>query len=108
MKYYFFPIDVTKSSHCLILLNKTQIFGTGKNGDAKMMVNIEPNIQSDTNHFYKGWKYPTVDNYAIISNTGKWDQPEFIQPNSKDLYDKCTANGATGCALVVGVVGTTE
>ena len=73
MKYYFFPIDVTKSSESMILLNKTQIFGTGKNGDAKMVVNIEANIKSDTNHFYKGWKYPTVDQYDFISNTGKWD-----------------------------------
>jgi len=73
VKYYFFPIDVLKSSDCLILLNKTQIFGTGKNGDTKMVANIISDTKSDNNHFYKQWKYPTETSYDLISNTGKWD-----------------------------------
>ena len=73
-----------------------------------MIINVEPNILSDANHYYSGWKYPTVDSYDFISNTGKWDQPEFIRPDIQDLRTKCKVNGAVGCALIVGIIGTSD
>jgi hypothetical protein len=41
IKYYYFPIDVKQlDKETMILLNKTQIYGTGRNGDSKLMMNI--------------------------------------------------------------------
>lgn len=40
VKYYYFPIDYEKMGSAMIILNKTQIFGTGDNGDTKLIANI--------------------------------------------------------------------
>lgn len=40
VKYYYFPIDYERMKDAAILLNKTQIYGTGANGDTKVLVNI--------------------------------------------------------------------
>jgi hypothetical protein len=40
VKYYFFPIEYETMGDPLILLNKTQIYSTGANGDTKLLVNM--------------------------------------------------------------------
>lgn len=44
VKYYFFPIEYPMMEEALILLTKPQIFGTGENGDVKVVANILPNV----------------------------------------------------------------
>ena len=39
-KYYYFPIDYQTMGESMVLLNKTNVFGTGQNGDVKMLMNI--------------------------------------------------------------------
>ena len=41
IKYYYFPVNHREMGESMILLNKTQIYGTGENGDSKMLMNIE-------------------------------------------------------------------
>jgi hypothetical protein len=44
----------------LILLNKTQIYSTGANGDSKLYLNIQANILDPVRGYnYKEWTYPT-------------------------------------------------
>jgi hypothetical protein len=42
IKYYIFPVDYQSMGESMILVNKTQIYGTGKNGDVRVMMNIQP------------------------------------------------------------------
>jgi hypothetical protein len=52
IKYYFFPVDFKLMGESLILVNKTQIYGTGENGDVKVFMNIESNILDSSHNKY--------------------------------------------------------
>lgn len=41
INYYYFPIDHTTLNETVILMNKTQIFGTDRNGDSVMYMNVQ-------------------------------------------------------------------
>ena len=45
-KYYYFPIDREDYGNSLIFLNKTQIYSTGKNGDSRMLVNLQNDTET--------------------------------------------------------------
>lgn len=64
VKYYYFPIDHEFMHEGMILLNKTQIYGTGRNGDTKLIVNIIKDTEDDGsgNELYQNWNYPTESN----------------------------------------------
>ena len=60
VKYYFFPIEYETMGDPLILLNKTQMYSTGANGDTKLLINMQPDILDPVRGFdYKTWTYPT-------------------------------------------------
>ena len=48
VKYYYFPIDYKRMRDAMILLHKTQIFGSGENGDSKLLVNIISGVEDST------------------------------------------------------------
>lgn len=44
----------------MVLLNKTNVFGTGQNGDVKMLMNIQGQTSDGSlGYDYKNWIYPT-------------------------------------------------
>lgn len=47
VKYYYFPIDLQLMGEGMVLLHKKQIFGTGENGDTKLIVNIIRDTEDD-------------------------------------------------------------
>ena len=88
----------------MVLLNKTQIYGTRKNGDSKMLMNIQAGI-TDPKNGYKTWAYPTDRRRGSESTTGQNTWPEIIEPCQEEMGLQC--GDAEGCTLVVGVVGLT-
>ena len=98
----------------MILLNKTQIYGTGKNGDSKMLMNIQPyatgnveQVDSEAkNSDYTTWTYPTDDKKGAESMTGKSNWPEIIEPCDEEMLLNC--KDSPGCALIVGIAGLTD
>jgi hypothetical protein len=88
----------------LILLNKTQIYSTGANGDSKLYLNIQANILDPARGSnYKEWTYPTEQLSGAASSTGKNTWPEMIQPCQQQMANAC--KGKQGCGLIVGVAG---
>ena len=47
VKYYSFPVSREDYGNSLILLNKTQIFGSGPNGDSRMLINLQSNTSDN-------------------------------------------------------------
>jgi hypothetical protein len=104
VKYYYFPVDWQAMGETMVLLNKTQIFSTGENGDSKMLMNIEKNV-GDPDHGWRTWGYPVNSRYGIESETEHNSWPEIIEPCEDQMEQSC--GDAIGCALVVGVAGLT-
>ena len=104
VKYYYFPVDWQFMGDSMVLLNKTQIFATGENGDSKMLMSIQKGVQ-DPEKTWDKWGYPTTRGYGIQSATGHNSWPEIIEPCEEQMERSCP--DAAGCALIVGVAGTT-
>ena len=104
VKYYYFPIDHELMKEGMILLNKTQIYGTGDNGDTKLLVNIIRDTEDDGsgNELYQNWNYPSDEATQLVSASGP-DKPEVVEVCNTKLAEVC--QGAKGCGLLVGVVG---
>jgi hypothetical protein len=68
IKYYYFPVNYKDMGESMILLNKTQIYGTGENGDSKMLMNVERDATGSNT--YKTWVYPTDRRRGSESMTG--------------------------------------
>ena len=105
IKHYFFPIDYETMGESMILLNKTQIFSTGANGDSKLSLNIQPDILDTVSGHdkYTEWTYPHDQRSMAVSSTGKNTMPEMIEPCSEQMAKVC--KGKKGCAFIVGVSG---
>lgn len=60
VKYYYFPVDL-RMKEAMFILNKTQIFGSGANGDVRIIANVINNTENvgDGNAEYANWVYPT-------------------------------------------------
>jgi hypothetical protein len=107
-KYYFFPVAPEDYGNTLILLNKTQIFGYGNNGDSRLNVNIQGNISFDINTAnYTNWVYPTDRNAGAKTGTKNNTWPEIIEPYAGAMQRLCGGPEAVGCGLMVGVAGST-
>lgn len=80
VKYYYFPIDYKRMNEAMILLNKTQIFGTGANGDTKLLVNIISGVEDSTagTDLYQSWDYPTDTLRQAESSSGA-GKPEIVE-----------------------------
>ena len=59
VKYFYFPVDYQTMGESMILVNKTQIYGTGKNGDVRVMLNVQANTLDNSADKYTEWIYPT-------------------------------------------------
>ena len=111
IKYYYFPINYPDMGETLILLNKTQIYGSGANGDSKVFMNIQADVSNFESEGYDftGWTYPTQQGVwnAIggESYTGNNTWPEVIEPCHSEMERICNEEGVVGCAIIVGVVG---
>ena len=104
IKHYFFPINYETMGESMILLNKTQIFSTGANGDSKLSLNIEADILGPVSGSnYTQWTYPHDQRSMAVSSTGKNTMPEIIEPCSEQMAKVC--KGRRGCAFIVGVSG---
>jgi hypothetical protein len=108
VKYYYFAVNATEMGDAMILLNKTQIHGIGANGDSKLLVNIQKNTDEPVSRAYRytNWDFPTEEAWGITSASGKRAFPEIVEVCADELHKACA--GATGCGLVVGVVGQTD
>jgi len=53
VKYYYFPIDYQLMTEGMVLLHKKQIFGTGENGDTKLIANIISDTENDADGKYQ-------------------------------------------------------
>lgn len=104
VKYYYFPIDPKTMHEGAIIVNKTQIYGTGDNGDVRVLVNIIANVDDASlgEAKYQNWVYPTDESRGVVSSSGA-DKPEVIEVCREKLEEKC--KDKVGCALLVGVVG---
>lgn len=93
------------------MLNKTQIYGQGPNGDSMLIVNFQANVseqRNDQTNFTK-WAYPTVNTTKAYSRVGSVDWPDLIDPSICSIESSCKIEENTkGCALIIGVVGITE
>jgi len=104
IKYYFFPVDYETMGESMILLNKTQIFSTGANGDSKLSLNIQADILDTVSGYkYTEWTYPSDQLSDAVSSTGKNTMPEIIEPCQEQMAKRC--RGKKGCAYIVGVSG---
>lgn len=88
-KYFMFPFDAGQQKDVRVLLNKTQIFGTGQNGNCKMMATLQSRIDNPFYAYYKVWKYPTDQDNELESNSGRFDLPEVISPSVDMIDNKC-------------------
>jgi hypothetical protein len=91
----------------LIIVNKTQIYGTGENGDIEVLFNIQDNIlNTNGNAFnYTEWRYPNTYQKDTYSMTGAIHDPEVIEICQEVMYEKCPSSLSNGCGFIVGVVG---
>ena len=90
-----------------ILLNKTQIYGTGANGDTKLLVNIIGGVEDTAagTDEYPSWDYPTDQLRQAESSSGP-GRAEVVEVCQEKLAAKC--QGTQGCALLIGVVGKSD
>ena len=105
-KYYYFPVSREDYGNSLVLLNKTQIFGQGTNGDSRMLINLQNDTNKPSGADYKNWIYPTDKRAGAITSTKNNTLPEIIEASESIMTSLC--NNADGCAFIVGVVGGTE
>lgn len=80
IQYFYFPIKFGFGDN-LILLNKTQIYGTGRNGDSKLYLNVQPNSTNTINENYNWtkWIYPSASSHHAHSWSENHNQVEIIQ-----------------------------
>jgi hypothetical protein len=91
----------------LIILNKTQIFGSSVNGDSRMLVNLQNDTSKDFDGAnYTNWIYPTDKRAGAITATKNNTWPELIEPCEAIMIQLC--KNATGCSFIIGVVGGTQ
>jgi hypothetical protein len=83
IKYYYFPVVYSEVGDTMVLLNKTQIYGTGENGDTKMLMNIEKDATGKRT--YQNWVYPTDRRRGSESMTGNSAWPEIIEPCQEEI-----------------------
>lgn len=104
VKYYYFPIDPKTMHDGAIIVNKTQIYGTGENGDVRVLVNIIADVDDASLGAakYQNWVYPTDESRGVVSSSGT-GKPEVIEVCREKLEETC--KDKVGCALLVGVVG---
>lgn len=88
----------------MILLNKTQVYGTGRNGDSKLLVNLQQDVTGGHSN-YTSWIYPSEQLAMTGSATGRYNWPEIIEPCPEYMAEKCGPGVTNGCGFVVGVVG---
>jgi hypothetical protein len=102
------PVAREDYGNSLILLNKTQIFSSGENGDSRMLINLQNNTSDDegTGFNYTQWIYPNDNRAGAITATGNNSWPEIIEPCEEIMIDFC--DNADGCTFVVGVAGSTN
>jgi len=107
VKYYYFPVDYKRMRDAAILLHKTQIFGSGENGDSKLLVNIISGVEDSTtgSDQYQSWDYPS-DLFRQAESSSGPGKAEIVEVCQEKLAEKC--EGAQGCALLVGVVGKSD
>ena len=91
----------------LILINKTQIFGSGENGDSRMLINLQNNTNSNDPDYssYENWIYPTDKRAGAITATKNNTWPELVEPCEEIMIDMC--DNASGCSFIIGVAGST-
>jgi len=106
IRYFYFPIDQQTLGDTLILLNKTQIFGSGRNGDSVIYMNVQQNIFNsfERRYNYTNWDYPSESSYFTKSATFKYSAPEMIDICPEYLRERC-GDEVKGCGLVIGVAG---
>lgn len=101
------PINYTSKKEAMILVNKTKMSNLAKNGNTKIMVKIQGDIDKIPD--YTKWlQYPSfgdVQDATQVSNTGDADYPEIIEVCSQTLSSAC--KDVRGCAIIAGVVGMT-
>ena len=107
VKYHYFPISKKDYGNSLILLNKTQIFGRGENGDSRMLINLQSNTSdnADEGLNYTDWTYPNDNRAGAISYTLNNTWPEIIEPCEDVMKRLC--NDTDGCTFLIGVAGGT-
>lgn len=106
-KYYQFPVSSADYGNSLIILNKTQIYGSGENGDTRMLVNLQNDTSKDSvGANYSKWIYPTDKRAGAITATKNNTWPEIIEPCADIMKQLC--KNASGCSFLIGVVGGTE
>lgn len=89
----------------MVLLYKTQIFGSGQNGDTKLIANIIKETENDVDgqSSYTNWNYPTLESAEVTSGTNSADTPEIVEVCKDTIQKKCS--DAKGCGMLLGVVG---
>ena len=105
IKYYFFPIEYPLMQEAMILLTKPQIFGTGENGDVKVVANILADVDDVTRGGYESWSYPLLEEHGVRSSAGS-GKPEVIDVCKEKLAEKC--KDANGCGVLMGVIGQSD
>jgi hypothetical protein len=106
MKYYFFPVNYTSMKEAMILVNKTRMSGLKQNGNTKLVVKLQRDI--DRFPAYEQWRtnFPSFNVQPNqISDTGDVNSPEIIEICEETLKSGC--DGARGCAILAGVAGVT-
>lgn len=105
VKYYYFPVSREDYGNSLILLNKTQIFGSGENGDSRMLINLQSDTSDniDEGKNYTEWIYPNDNRAGAISYTLNNTLPEIIEPCEEVMTRFC--QDTDGCTYIIGIVG---
>jgi len=108
MRYYYLPVAREDYGNSLILLNKTQIFSRGENGDSRMLINLQNNTSDEegTGFNYTQWIYPNDNRAGAVTATLNNTWPEIIEPCEEIMTDFCA--NADGCTYIIGVAGSTE
>ena len=89
-KYYQFPVSKVDYGNSLIILNKTQIFGSSANGDSRMLVNLQNDTSKDLDGAnYTKWIYPTDKRAGAITATKNNTWPEIIEPCEEIMTELC-------------------
>jgi hypothetical protein len=75
------PVNYTTKKEAMILVNKTKMSNLAQNGNTKIMVKIQGDIDKIPD--YTKWlMYPSfgkVDDPTQLSNTGDVDYPEIVE-----------------------------
>lgn len=101
------PVNYTTKKEAMILVNKTKMSNLAQNGNTKIMVKIQGDIDK-TPDYTKWLQYPNFGDVADptqLSNTGDVDYPEIVEVCEQTLTSAC--KDVRGCAIIAGVVGMT-